>query len=62
MVSWRERKKYQVIFLSLLSRIGRWKFYAKDGRRIIVSYEDKKYRKGIIIEEGFLHGHFDYFY
>ena len=28
----------------------------------MVSYEDKKYRKGIIIEEGFLHGHFDYFY
>lgn len=43
-------------------RIGRWKFYAKDGRRIIVSYEDKKYSKGIIIEEGFLHSHFDYFY
>ena len=28
----------------------------------MVLYEDKKYRKGIIIEEGFLHGHFDYFY
>ena len=45
-----------------LYRIGRWKFYAKDGRCIMVLYEDKKYRKGIIIEEGFLHGHFDYFY
>ena len=43
-------------------RIGRWKFYAKDGRCIMVSYEDKKYSKGIIIEEGFLHDHFDYFY
>ena len=41
-------------------RIGRWKFYAKDGRCIMVSYENKNIEKGYVIKEGFPRNNVDY--
>ena len=42
------------------NRIGRWNFFTEDGISIMVSYENKDYRNGYVLKEGFPHDNIDY--